>query len=88
MRYVHGVQAEVETLKIPSANTFMTVLEIFCIAIAAVAVCILLFKVILEVWALFATFPKGLTGFRKRYWSFLATTIVRIVSLLLLSCDL
>jgi hypothetical protein len=82
MRYVHGVQAEVETLKIPSANTFMTVLEIFCIAIAAVAVCILLFKVILEVWALFATFPKGLTGFRKRYWSFLATTIVRIVLIL------
>jgi len=80
MTYVHGIQAKVETLRIPSANTFMTVLLIFCIVIAAVCVCILLFKVILEVWALFASFPKALTGFRKRYWMFLLTTIVRIVS--------
>jgi hypothetical protein len=79
MTYVEGIQAKVETLRIPSANTFMTVLLIFCIIIAAVAVCILLFKVILEVWALFTSFPKGLTGFRKRYWGFLLTTIVRIV---------
>lgn len=80
MQYVQGIQAKVESLKVPSANTFMTVLEIFCIVIAAIAVCILLFKVILEVWALFASFPKSLTGFRKRYWEFLAVTIVRIVS--------
>ncbi|TGZ81535.1 TRP-domain-containing protein [Ascodesmis nigricans] len=82
MRFVEGVQAKVETLKIPSANTFMTVLLIFCIVLAGVAVCILLFKVILEVWALFATFPKSLTGFRKRYWTFLMTTIVRIILIL------
>lgn len=81
MSYVDGIQAYVEKLQIPSANTFMTVLLIFCIVIAAIAVCILLFKVILEVWSLFATFPKSLTGFRKRYWGFLASTIVRLVSL-------
>ena len=86
MTYVNGIQAKVETLLIPSANTFMTVLLIFCIIIAAVAVCILLFKVILEVWALFASFPKALTGFRKRYWTFLMSTIVRIVSSLLPLC--
>jgi len=80
MTYVQGIQAKVETLKIPSANTFMTVLLIFCIVIAAMCVCILLFKVILEIWALFASFPKALTGFRKRYWMFLMTTVVRIVS--------
>jgi hypothetical protein len=79
MTYVEGIQAKVETLKIPSANTFMTVLLIFLILIASIAVCILLFKVFLEVWALFKSFPKGLTGFRKRYWGFLITTIVRIV---------
>jgi hypothetical protein len=79
MTYVEGIQAKVETLKIPSANTFMTVLLIFLILIASIAVCILLFKVFLEVWALFNSFPKGLTGFRKRYWGFLITTIVRIV---------
>lgn len=81
MSYVDGIQAYVEKLQIPSANTFMTVLLIFCIVIAAIAVCILLFKVILEVWSMFATFPKALTGFRKRYWGFLASTIVRLVSL-------
>lgn len=80
MRFVEGIQAKAEELKIPSANTFMTVLLIFCIVLASIAVAILLFKVILEVWALFGSFPKGLTGFRKRYWSFLLTTVVRIVS--------
>ena len=80
MHYVHGIEAYVEELKIPSANTFMTVLLMFAILIAAIAVLILLFKVILEIWALFASFPKRLTGFRKRYWGFLAGTIVRIVS--------
>lgn len=80
MHYVDGIEAFVEQMKIPSANTFMTVLLMFAILIAALAVLILLFKVILEVWALFASFPKRLTGFRKRYWGFLAGTIVRIVS--------
>lgn len=80
MHYVHGIEAYVEELKIPSANTFMTVLLMFAILIAAIAVLILLFKVILEIWALFASFPKRLTGFRKRYWGFLAGTVVRIVS--------
>jgi Transient receptor potential (TRP) ion channel/ML-like domain len=79
MHYTEGIQAYVEKLQIPSANTFMTVLLIFAIVIASIAVCILLFKVILEAWSLFATFPKALRGFRKRYWSFLATTIVRLV---------
>jgi hypothetical protein len=81
-RKVDGITAYVERLKIPDANTFMTVLLIFCIVIAAVAVCILLFKVILEAWALFASFPVALRGFRKRYWEFLATTIVRIIFVL------
>lgn len=81
MHYVDGIQAYVEKLQIPSANTFMTVLLIFCIVLASIAVCILLFKVILEVWSFFASFPKALTGFRKRYWEFLAVTIVRLVSL-------
>ena len=80
MHFVNGIEGYVEELKIPSANTFMTVLLMFAIVIAAIAVLILLFKVILEVWALFASFPKRLTGFRKRYWGFLAATIVRIVS--------
>ena len=44
----------------------MTVLLIFAIVIAAVTVAILLFKVILETWALCGNFPKRLTGFRKR----------------------
>jgi hypothetical protein len=79
MRYVEGIQAKVETLQIPSANTFMTVLLAFCCVIAGVAVCILLAKLLLEFWALFGSFPKTWHSFRKRYWMFLMTTIVRIV---------
>lgn len=79
---VHGIQAYVEKLSIPQANTFMTVLLIFAIVIAAIAIGILLLKVILETWALFGSFPKRLTNFRKRYWGLLARTITNLILLL------
>lgn len=79
---VHGIQGYVEQLTIPQANTFMTVLLIFAIVIAAIAVGILLLKVILETWALFGSFPKKLTNFRKRYWGLLGRTITNLILLL------
>ena len=79
---VHGIQGYVEELTIPQANTFMTVLLIFAIVIAAITVGILLLKVILEGWALFASFPKRLTSFRKRYWLTLGKTITNLILLL------
>ncbi|KAL9595824.1 MAG: hypothetical protein Q9219_006201 [cf. Caloplaca sp. 3 TL-2023] len=79
---VHGIQGYVEQLTIPQANTFMTVLLVFAIVLAAIAVGILLFKVILETWALFGSFPKKLTGFRKRYWGLLGRTITNLILLL------
>ncbi|KAI9850891.1 MAG: hypothetical protein M1838_004870 [Thelocarpon superellum] len=82
LQVVHGIQGYVEQLEIPQANTFMTVLLIFAIVVAAVTAGILLFKLILEVWALFGSFPKRLTGFRKRYWGLLARTIVNLILLL------
>ena len=57
-------------------------LLIFAIVIAAITVGILLFKVILETWALLASFPKKLISFRKRYWGILAKTIVNLILLL------
>jgi len=79
---VHGIEGYVEQLTIPQANTFITVLLIFAIVIAAIAVGILLLKVILEIWALFGSFPKRLTNFRKRYWGLLARTITNLILLL------
>ncbi|KAH7410428.1 hypothetical protein DE146DRAFT_355480 [Phaeosphaeria sp. MPI-PUGE-AT-0046c] len=79
---VKGIQGYVEEYKIPDGNTFMTVLLVFAIVVAAITVGILLFKVILETWALFGSFPKRLTGFRKRYWWTLAKTITNLVLLL------
>ncbi|KAL9640319.1 MAG: hypothetical protein Q9204_000760 [Flavoplaca sp. TL-2023a] len=79
---VHGIQGYVEQLTIPQSNTFMTVLLVFAIVLASIAVGILLFKVILETWALFGSFPKKLTGFRKRYWGLLARTITNLILLL------
>lgn len=76
---LEGALAE---LAIPDGNTFMTVLLIFAIVIAAIAVGILLFKVILEAWALFGNFPQRLTSFRKRYWWVLAKTITSLILLL------
>ncbi len=79
---VHGIQGYVEQLTIPQSNTFMTVLLTFAIVIAAITVGILLLKVILEAWALFGSFPKRLTNFRKRYWGLLARTITNLILLL------
>lgn len=79
---VQGIQAYANQLAIPSANTFMTVLLIVAIAIAAIAVGILLLKVILEAWALFGNFPKSLTGFREHYWGSIARAITSLILLL------
>lgn len=79
---VSGIQGYVEQLTIPQANTFMTVLLTFAIVIAAIAVGILLLKVVLETWALFGSFPKKLSNFRKRYWGLLARTITNLILLL------
>ena len=79
---VHGIQGYVEQLTIPQANTFMAVLLIFAIVTAAIAVGILLLKVILETWALFGSFPRKLINFRKRYWGLLGRTITNLILLL------
>ncbi|KAK6359811.1 hypothetical protein TWF696_000948 [Orbilia brochopaga] len=82
MKQVHGIEAYVETLSIPNTNTFLTVLLVFLIVLAAVAVLILLFKVILELYALCGKLNKPLASFRKRYWGFLIGTMVRIILLM------
>lgn len=82
MHAVKGIQGYVEEYSIPKGNTFMTILLAFAIVIASITVAILLFKVILETWALFGTFPKKLTNFRKRYWWILAKTITSLVLVL------
>ncbi|ETI20433.1 hypothetical protein G647_08468 [Cladophialophora carrionii CBS 160.54] len=79
---VQGIQGYVEQLTIPETNTFLTVLLIFAIVLAAIVVGILLFKVILEAWALFGKFPKSLTTFRKEYWRIMFQTITNLVFLL------
>lgn len=64
------------------SNQRRTVLLVFAVVVGAVTIGILLLKVILETWALFASFPKRLTGFRKRYWRLLANTIVNLILIL------
>ncbi|EUC49844.1 hypothetical protein COCMIDRAFT_32853 [Bipolaris oryzae ATCC 44560] len=82
MIYAKDMQGYIQEYSIPDRNAFMTVLLIFAIVVAAITVGILLFKVILETWALFGSFPKRLTSFRKRYWWTLAKTITNLILLL------
>ncbi|KAI9725549.1 MAG: hypothetical protein M1828_003037 [Chrysothrix sp. TS-e1954] len=82
VHYVQGIQGYVEQFTVPNGNTFMLVLLIFSIVLAAVIAGILLFKVILEAWSLFGNFPKKLVGFRKNYWWTLAKTITNLIFLL------
>lgn len=74
-----GIQAWSEQLYIPSSNIFMTVLLFFAIVIAAIAVGILLVKVVLEAWALYGSFPQSLVDFRKHYWGLLGRTITNLI---------
>ncbi|OQE20610.1 hypothetical protein PENSTE_c013G07199 [Penicillium steckii] len=77
-----GLKKLGQDLMVPSANIFMTVLLIFAIVIAVVVVGILLVKVILEVWALYGSFPKKLATFRKDYWGLMARTITNMILVL------
>lgn len=79
---VTGIRGYVEELSIPASNTFMTVLVLFAIVIAAITASILLLKLLLEAWALFGTFPARLSNFRKQYWWLLAKTITNLILLL------
>ncbi|OJK00050.1 hypothetical protein ASPACDRAFT_52538 [Aspergillus aculeatus ATCC 16872] len=79
---VSGIEAYAEQLTVPQGNTFMTVLLIFAILIAAITVGILLLKVILEVWALYGSFPQKLSNFRKDYWGLLGRTITNLILIL------
>lgn len=79
---VSGIKAVSEQLTIPHSNTFMTVLLIFAIVVAAIVVGILLCKVILELWALHGTFPRKLSNFRKDYWGLMARTITNLILIL------
>ncbi|KAI6250363.1 Flavin carrier protein 2 [Erysiphe necator] len=79
---INGIKAYVEELSVPEANTFLTVLLIVACVIATIVVGILLFKVILETWALFGSFPKSLAGFRKHYWATMARSIVQLILVL------
>jgi hypothetical protein len=82
MVYAKDMQGYIQEYTIPDRNAFMTVLLVFAIIVAAITVGILLLKVILETWALFGSFPKRLTSFRKRYWWTLAKTITNLILLL------
>ncbi|KAL4927425.1 transient receptor potential ion channel family protein [Aspergillus undulatus] len=77
-----GLSTLSNELLIPQSNTFMTVLLIFAIVIAAITVGILLVKVILELWALNGSFPKMLADFRDHYWGMLARTITNLILIL------
>lgn len=80
--FVSGMEAYAEQLTIPQANTFMTVLLIFAIVVAAIVVGILLFKVILETWAMYGKFPEKLSNFRKDYWGLMSRTITNLILVL------
>ncbi|KAK9240447.1 hypothetical protein V1525DRAFT_394987 [Lipomyces kononenkoae] len=79
---VQGIGRYVEHLMLPNANTFMTVLIFFAIILGVVICSILLFRIALELWAQFGSLSKGLESFRRRYWLFMGSTIVRVILIL------
>lgn len=76
---LEGIKPWSEQFSIPSSNIFMTILLFFAIIIAAIAVGILLLKVILETWALYGSFPECLAEFRSHYWGIMGRTITNLI---------
>ncbi|KAL7925172.1 TRP domain-containing protein [Trichoderma austrokoningii] len=79
---ISGIKNFAESLSVPKSDVFMTALLIVAIVIAAIVTCILLVKVILEVWSLYGKFPESLIGFRNHYWRSIARTITSLILLL------
>ena len=79
---VSGITAYVEELKIPQANTFMTVLLVWAIICVVIIVFILLMKVILEAWSMFGSIPASMESWRKRYWWRLAKALTNLILML------
>lgn len=79
---VQGIQAYAQRLAVPQTNVFMTALLVVAIIIAAIVAILLLVKIVLEVWAIWGSFPKALTGFRKHYWQSIGRTITQLILLL------
>lgn len=79
---VRNLQAYVEQLMIPQANTFMTLLLIFTTVVAALIVLVLLAKLVLEAWSLMRPLPHSVDSWRRRYWWRLAKAITNLVVLL------
>lgn len=80
--FVSGIAAYAEQLKVPQANTFMTILLVWAIVVGAIIVLILLLKVILEAWSMFGNIPKSMESWRKRYWWRLAKVLTNLILLL------
>jgi hypothetical protein len=80
--FVHGIEAYVEQLSIPKANTFMTVLLVWACVVGFIIVAILLGKLILELIALSGKAPKSMESWRKRYWWRMAKALTNLVLIL------
>ena len=80
--FVSGIEAYTEQLKVPQANTFLTILLVWAIIVGAIVVLILLLKVILEAWSIFGNIPKSMESWRKRYWWRLAKVLTNLILLL------
>lgn len=80
--FVTGISAYVEELSIPQANTFMTLLLMWAIAVGAIIVLILLLKVLLEAWSMFGNIPHYFESWRKRYWWRIAKALTNLILML------
>ena len=76
---VTGIKAFVEQLRVPSENTFMTMLLVLLILLSSIILISILLKAILYLWALSDRFPKRLAKLHNGYWRNITSLLVRIM---------
>lgn len=79
---VSGIKAYVESMSIPSTNTFMTMLIWWAIIVGICVVGIMSFKLALELWCLKSKNSTKFSGFRQRYLTIMNTMLVRLITIL------
>ncbi|BFZ58369.1 hypothetical protein PYCC9005_005431 [Savitreella phatthalungensis] len=78
-KYVQGITAFSEQVRIPSENTFMTLFIVFLGVIGGIIALCILFRLLLEAWYRLGKFPKKLSNLRAHYWTNVQGLVVRTI---------
>lgn len=77
-----GIEAFVEQLRIPSRNTFTTILIVSSVFVVGIAFLTVVLKAVLDLWTKLGTLPRKLQEHYAEYWTFVTRLLLKILLLI------